>query len=325
MKAVICPQYGPPDVLQLAEVAKPTPKDNEVLIKIHAAIAGQADCAFRKGKPFIIKIIYGLRKPKFPIMGTELAGEIEAVGKAVTLFQPGDQVFGMSPDNFGAYAEYKCLPESAPLVTKAASMSYAQAAGICDGATTALTFLRDVGHIQSGQRVLINGASGAVGAYAVQHAKHFGADVTGVCSTANVEMVQALGADTVIDYTREDFTRTGQTYDIIFDTVGKSSFPRSKDALTPTGVYLCTVIKPGILAHMAWTSIMRSGKKAKFATAGLMQNKDNLTYLRDLFEAGKLKAVIDRCYPLEQLADAHRYVETGRKKGNVIITVREVA
>jgi len=320
MKAVVCTQYGPPDVLQLKEVAKPAPQDNEVLIRIHAAIAGPADCAFRKGEPFIVKLLYGLRKPKFPIIGTELAGEIEAVGKAVTLFKPGDQVFGLSANNFGAYAGYKCLSESDPLVVKSAGMTAEEAAAICDGAPTALTFLRDVAHIQPGHRVLINGASGAVGAYAVQLAKHFGAEVTGVCSTANIDRVQSLGADMVIDYTQADFTQTGQTYDIIFDAVGKRSFSQCKGVLTPKGIYLSTVLTWTIVRHMAWTA-MRGGKKAKFATAGLMQNKANLNFLKELFAAVKLQAVIDRCYPLEEIVEAHRYVETGHKKGNVVITL----
>lgn len=320
MKAVVCTTYGSPDVLQLKEVARPVPKDNEVVIRIHAAIAGPADCAFRKGEPFIIKLMYGLRKPKFAIIGTELAGEIEAVGKEVTLFKPGDQVCGMSIHSFGAYAEYICLPESAPLVIKPVSMTYAESAGMCDGATTALTFLRDIAHIQRGQNVLINGASGAVGAYAVQLAQHFGAEVTGVCSTTNVDMVKSLGADTVIDYTSVDFTQTGQTYDVIFDAVGKRSFAQCKAALTQTGIYLTTVPALTIVRDMVWTSL-RGSKKAKFAAAGLMQNKDNLIFLKEMVEAGQLHAVIDRCYPLEQLAAAHRYVETGHKKGNVVITV----
>jgi NADPH:quinone reductase-like Zn-dependent oxidoreductase len=199
-------------------------------------------------------------------------------------------------------------------------MTAEEAAAICDGAPTALTFLRDVAHIQPGHRVLINGASGAVGAYAVQLARHFGAEVTGVCSSANVDRVQALGADQVIDYTQADFTQTGQTYDIIFDAVGKRSFSQCKNALTPQGIYLSTVLTWTIIRHMAWTA-MRGGKKAKFATAGLMQNKENLNFLKELFAAGKLQAVIDRCYPLEEIVEAHRYVETGHKKGNVVITL----
>ncbi|MEO7912039.1 MAG: NAD(P)-dependent alcohol dehydrogenase, partial [Roseiflexaceae bacterium] len=223
-------------------------------------------------------------------------------------------------DRFGAHAEYMCLPETKAVIIKSANTTYQEAVGICDGAPTALTFLRDVAKLQRGQKVLINGASGAVGAYAVQLATYFGAEVTGVCSTTNVELVKSLGADTVIDYTKEDFTKTGQTYDVIFDAVGKSSFSRCKDSLTQQGVYLVTVPTLAIIRQMVWTSIS-GGKKAKFATAGLMQNKDNLNFLKELTEAGKIKAVIDRCYPLEQIAEAHRYVEKGHKKGNVVVTV----
>jgi NADPH:quinone reductase-like Zn-dependent oxidoreductase len=320
MKAIVCTAYGSPDVLQLKEVAKPTPKDNEVLIRVHAAVVGPSDCAFRKGDPFIVKLIYGLTRPKFSIQGVEFAGEIEAIGDDVSLFKSGDQVFGMSPDRFGAHAEYLCLPEAKPLIVKPANTTYEEAAGICDGATTALTFLRDVAKLQRGQHILINGASGAVGAYAVQLARYYEAKVTGVCSSANVELVKSLGADRVIDHTKTDFTSAGETYDVIFDAVGKSSFSRCKGALSRHGVYLSTVPTLGIVFQMLWTSMIGS-KKAKFATAGLMQNKENLFFLKELIEAGKLRAVIDRRYPLEQIPEAHSYVETGRKKGNVIINV----
>lgn len=318
MKAIVINQYGSADVLQLQEVAKPTPKDNEVLIKVHAAVVTPSDCAFRKGDPFIIKLIYGLLKPRIAVLGVEFSGEIEAVGKDVTLFKKGDMVFGMSPNQFGAYGEYLCLPQDTTLVTKPLQVSHQDAAAIVDGATTALTFLRDVAKVQRGQKVLVNGASGAVGIYAVQLAKYFGAEVTGVCSGVNVELVKAAGADTVIDYTKTDFTKTGATYDVIFDAVGKSSFSRCKSALTTKGVYLSTVPALGLMLQVLWTSI-GGGKKAKFTTAGLIQNKDNLNFLKGLAEEGKLKAVIDRCYPLTHIAEAHRYVETGRKKGNVII------
>jgi len=320
MQAAICTKYGPPDVLQLKEVAKPSPKQNEVLIKVHAASLTPSDIAFRKGEPLIVKLIYGLTKPRLSTQGVEFAGEVEAVGSAVKLFQPGDQVFGMSPDHFGAHAEYLCLPETKTVVIKPPQMNYEEAAALCDGGLTALTFLRDVAKLQPGQTVLINGASGAVGAAAVQLAKHFGATVTGVCSTTNIRLVQSLGADKVIDYTQADFTQSGQTYDIIFDAVGKRSFSQCKGALTPTGVYLTTVPTLAIVRDMLSTA-MRSGQKAKFATAGLMQNKTNLNFLKTLFEAGKIKAVIDRRYGLAQIAEAHRYVEAGHKKGNVVIAV----
>jgi NADPH:quinone reductase-like Zn-dependent oxidoreductase len=320
MKAVVCTQYGPPEVLQLKEVAKPTPKENQILIRIHAASITPSDCAFRKADPFIIRLIYGLTKPRNPAQGVEWAGEIEAIGPVVKTFQVGDQVFGMDPNTFGAHAEYICLPEEKPVVVKPASMSYEAAVGICDGGCTALTFLRDVAKVQPGQSVLINGASGAVGAYGVQLAKHFGAQVTGVCSSANVALVKALGADEVIDYTQADFTQASQRYDVIFDAVGKSSFARCKSALKPQGVYMTTVPSLVIVLQMGWTALAGS-KKAKFTTAGLLQSKANLNFLGELFVAGKLKAVIDRRYRLDQIIEAHRYVETGRKKGNVIITI----
>jgi NADPH:quinone reductase-like Zn-dependent oxidoreductase len=320
MRAMVCERYGPPEVFRLREVAKPTPKDDEVLIRVHAATAGPADCAFRKGDPFIIKLMYGLRRPKFPIIGVELAGEVEAVGRAVTHFKPGDRVFGMSPNSFGAYGEYTCLAETSPLIVMPPTMSYEEAVGVCDGATTALTFLRDVARLQVGQRVLVNGASGAVGAYAVQLAKLLGAEVTGVCSGANTGLVRSLGADAVIDYTAEDFSSARGSYDVIFDAVGKSSYARCKGALSASGVYLTTVPTLTIVRDMAWTAIA-GGKRAKFATAGLMQSKANLAYLAELFERRAIRAVIDRRYPLAELPEAHRYVETGRKKGNVVITL----
>lgn len=320
MRAMVCEQYGPPEVFRLSEVEQPVPAENEVLIRIRAATAGPADCAFRKGDPFLIKLMFGLRKPKFPIMGAQFAGEVQAVGSAVSSFRPGDRVMGLSPNGFGAYAEYVRMPADGLLVAIPATMSYEEAAAISDGATTALTFLRDVAKLQLGQRVLINGASGAVGAYAVQLARQFGAEVTGVCSTRNLELVRSLGAHAVIDYTAEDFTRAGHTYDVIFDAVGKSSYARCKGVLAPRGLYLTTVPSWAIVRDLLLTSLP-GGKKAKFATAGLMQTKANLLFLMELAEVGKLRAVIDRCYPLEQLAEAHRYVETGRKRGNVVINV----
>ncbi|MCD9022600.1 NAD(P)-dependent alcohol dehydrogenase [Cohnella silvisoli] len=320
MKAIVCAKYGTPDVLQLQEVEKPTPKDNEVRIRIYATVVTPSDCAFRKADPFMIRFLYGLRRPKYTILGVEFAGEIEEVGKDVKLFKKGDQVFGMSPHSFGTLAEYMCLPENKAVFIKPANATYEDAAGFCDGAPTALTFLRDKANIRSGQKVLINGASGSVGAYAVQLAKYYGAEVTGVCGTTNLELVKSLGADKVIDYTKEDFTKGGQTYDVIFDAVGKSSFSRCKDSLKQRGAYLSTVPTLGIMFQMLWTSKM-GGKKAIFTAAGLQQNKENLAFLKDLFEAGNIKSVIDRRYPLEQVTEAHRYVETGRKKGNVVIAL----
>jgi NADPH:quinone reductase-like Zn-dependent oxidoreductase len=312
--------YGSPDVLQLREVARPLPRAQEILVRVRAGVVSPADCAFRKGEPLLIKLIYGLTRPRLSTLGVEFAGEVEDVGPGVTRFKPGDQVFGMSPDRFGAHAEYLCLREDKPVITKPADTTYEEAAAILDGAPTALTFLRDVARLQRGQTVLINGASGAVGSAAVQLARAFGAKVTGVCSGANVALVRSLGADAVIDYTKEDFTRSGRTYDVIFDTVGKSTFARCRGALTPRGIYLSTVPTLDIALQMLWT-IMSSGRRARFATAGLMQNNANLAFLKDLVERGQLKALIDRRYPLEGIAEAHRYVETGHKRGNVIITV----
>ncbi len=322
MKAIVCTKYGTPEVLQLKEVEKPTPKDNEVRIKIYAAVVTPSDCAFRKADPFMVRFLYGLRRPKYTILGVELAGEIESVGKDVSVFKEGDQVYGMSPNSFGAHAEYMCLPEVNALFLKPANATFEEAAGVCDGATTALTFLRDKANIQSGQKVLINGASGAVGAYAVQLAKYYGAEVTAVCSTANVGLVKSLGADQVIDYTQEDFTKGGQTFDVIFDAVGKSSFSRCKGSLKQRGIYLSTVPTLGIMLQMLWTSKIGS-KKAIFTAAGLKQSKENLGFLKELYEVGKIKSVIDRRYPLEQTAEAHNYVEKGHKKGNVVITVHD--
>jgi NADPH:quinone reductase-like Zn-dependent oxidoreductase len=320
MKAIVCTKYGPPDVLQLQEVEKPVPEDNEVLIRIYATVASAADAMMRKGAPFIIRFFMGLRKPKNPIPGYELAGEVESVGKDVKRFKKGDQVFGET--GTGAYAEYKCLPENGVLAIKPANMTYEEAA-CCDGALSALPFLRDKGNIQSGQKVLINGASGSIGTASVQLAKYFGAEVTGVCSTTNLELVKSLGADEVIDYTKEDFTKSGQTYDIIFDTVGKKTFLQCKNSLNQKGIYLNTVMGLAILLQMLWTSKIGS-KKAMFDFTGQIpasERTKDLIFLKELVEAGKLKYVIDRRYPLEQTAEAHRYVDEGHKKGNVVITL----
>ncbi len=322
MKAAIYTEYGSPHVLQLKEVENPTPKDNEVLIKIYATTVTAVDSIFRKGNQFAARLFTGLRKPKMTMLGSELAGEIVAIGKDVTRFKVGDRILAATAD-FGTHAEYVCLPEDAALIKKPAAMTYEEAAAFCD--ITALPFLRDGANIQPGQKILINGASGAIGTVAVQLAKHFGAEVTGVCSSANVELVKSLGADEVIDYTKEDFTQNGQTYDIIFDTVGKSSFSHSKGSLKSEGVYLTPTVSLTLLWQMLWTSKIGS-KKAKIVFAGLRpageQIKD-LTFLKELFEAGQLKTVIDKIYPLEQIAEAHRYVDTGHKKGNVVITVAQ--
>jgi NADPH:quinone reductase-like Zn-dependent oxidoreductase len=323
MKAIVATAYGSPDVLQLCEVAKPAPKANEVLVRIHATTVTAAHSMMRKGVPLYGRLFIGLTRPKVAIPGTELAGEVEAVGEDVQHFKAGDQVFGATDLGGGCYAEYIALPASEPLLPKPANLSDAEAASLLDGATTALHFLRDQGEIRPGQQVLINGASGSVGSAAVQLARHFGAEVTGVCSSANVDLVRSLGAHHVIDYTQEDFTQSGQRYDIIFDAVGKSSFARCKRVLSEHGRYLSTVLGLPILLQMLWTSKVGS-QKAKFAASGLRpasEKIEDIRFLKTLMESGELKAVIDRCYPLEEVADAHRYVDTGRKKGNVVILV----
>lgn len=323
MKAIIITKYGSPEVLQVQEVAKPIPKDNEVLIKIHATTVTTSGSFMRRGVPYFGRLFTGLTKPNVSIPGTDLAGEIEAVGKDVKQFKPGDAIFAATDTNFGAYAEYTCLPEDGAIALKPANMNYEEATSICEGALTALPFLRDEGEIKSGHKVLINGASGAIGTFAVQLAKHYGAEVTGVCSTTNVEMVKSLGADRVIDYKKEDFTNSSETYDIIFDTVGKSSFSQCKNVLKPGGRYLSPVFSSGILLQMLATSII-GNKKVKFAATGLRSKEDkvkDMNFLKELIEAGHLKSVIDRRYPMEQIVEATRYVDAGHKKGNVVINI----
>ncbi len=320
MKAIVYTEYGPPDVLQLKEVAKPVPKNNEVLIKVYATTVTTADGMMRRGESLLSRIILGFRKPrkKFEIPGLELSGEIEETGPNVKRFMKGDQVYGFTGFEPGAYAEYKCMSEEGSLVIKPSNMTYEESAAVVDGASTAFFFLKDKADIQCGEKVLINGASGSIGTFAVQLAKYFGAEVTGVCSTANLELVKSLGADKVIDYTKEDFTRNGESYDIIFDTVGKSSFSRCKGSLKKNGRYVVTVMGLVPLLQTLWTRVI-GNKKVIFTMS--IEKTEALVFIKELIEAGKLKPVIDRQYPLEQIAEAHSYVEKGHKKGNVVITV----
>jgi 2-desacetyl-2-hydroxyethyl bacteriochlorophyllide A dehydrogenase len=321
MKAVVCTKYGPPDVLQVREVEKPVPKANEILVKVHATTVTTGDCRIRSftlARWFWLpgRIMYGLTKPRKKIPGNELSGEIESVGKDVIRFKKGDQVFGISwGTSFqGATAEYKCLPEDGMVATRPANLTDEEAAALPVGGLTALHFLRK-GNIQNGQKVLINGTSGSVGTFAVQLARYFGAQVTGVCSTTNIEMARSLGADIVIDYTKEDFTKNGHTYDVIFDTVGKTSFSRCKNSLKQRGRYLTT---DWPFLQALWTS-MAGSKRVIIGMAG--QNLEDLIFLKELFEAGEIRTVIDKRYPLEQTAEAHQYVDKGHKKGNVVITI----
>ena len=325
MKAIVHSRYGPPDLLQLKEVDKPVPKYHEVLIAIHATTVSSGDCNVRnftfvpKSMLPIAKVMFGIGKPwKERILGTELAGEVEGVGKGVKRFKMGDRVVASTGMAGGGHAEYACLSEKGALAIKPDSLSWEEAVAIPFGANTALYFLRDLGKIQAGQEVLIIGASGSIGSAGVQLAKHFGATVTAVCSGANVEMVKSLGADNVIDYTKEDFTRNGETYDLIFDIVGATTFDRCQRSLKPQGVFLQCIMGLTDMARILWASIA-GGKKLKGGVA--MENPERMSFITALAAAGKLRPVIDRSYPLERIVDAFKHVEQGHKKGNVVITV----
>jgi NADPH:quinone reductase-like Zn-dependent oxidoreductase len=345
MKAIIYTKYGPPEVLQLKEVEKPVPKDNEVLIKIFATTVNRTDCGFRKPEyPVIIRLINGFFKPKKQILGSEFSGVVEAVGKNVKLFKVGDEVFGLTGNNFGAHAEYVCLPEDGAIVTKPVNMNYEEAAAVCDGLMLAYNYLKEIKNL-SGKKILIYGASGSIGTAAVQLAIYLGreiiiqenenhpmtlshvqngAEVTAVCNTKNLELVKSLGANRVIDYTKEDFTKINQTFDVVFDAVGKSSYFKCKNLIKKGGVYFSTDL--GFLAQnpffALWTAVfgaMPSGKKVLFPLP--TERKEDIQFFKEIIEAGKYKAVIDRRYKLEEIVEAYKYVETEQKTGNVIITL----
>lgn len=322
MRAILCTKYGSPDVLKLGEVKKPICKDDEVLIKIHATTVTAGDCELRSFnvKPLIwipARIYMGLRKPKRAILGMELAGEIESVGKSVKTFKKGDSVFADTGFHFGSYAEYVCLPSTNAIAIKPVNMTYEEAAAVPVGGLNALHFLRKA-NIQAGEKVLIYGASGSIGTFAIQIARCFGAEVTGVCGTTNLELVKSLGANKVIDYTKEDFIKNGEIYDVIFDTKGTTSFSHIKQSLKEKGRYLSANPRVVDMVTGIWAS-MTSSKRVILDASG--QETKDLIYIKGLIEDGKIKSVIDRQYPLEEIHEAHRYVEKGHKKGNVVIKV----
>lgn len=317
MKAIVYTQYGPPGVLQLKEVEKPAPGDNEILLHIKATAANSGDWRLRKADPFAVRFLFGLMKPKVNILGSVFSGEVEQVGKDVKLFKVGDQVFGHTDMRFGAYSEYIRLPEIGTLALKPERITHTEAAVIPFGGTAALHFIKKAA-LTPGKKVLINGASGAVGSAAVQLALHFGATVTGVCSSANVDLIKSLGAHHVIDYTKEDFTGNGKKYDVIFDTVNKVSFSRSLRSLTKGGILILSAAGMSEMLQGFLTSIISS---KKVITGVISHSAEGINFLKELIESGKLKPVIDKTYPLKQLAEAHAYVERGHKKGNVAITL----
>jgi len=319
MKAIVYEKYGSPDVLELRDIEKPTPQEDEVLVKVHAASVNAMDYRFLTGTPYLARIMAGLFKPKHRILGLDVAGRVEAVGANFKRFQPGDEVFALSM-NLGTFAEYLCVSEAQMLMElKPASMTFEGAASVPFSALSAQTCLRDLGQIQSGQKVLIIGASGAVGTFAVQIAKSYGAEVTGVCSTSNLDMVRSIGADQVIDYTQEDFTQGEGRYDLIFDAVRKRSFSECKRALNPQGIYVVTAFSPALLLQQQWISMTGSQKMVPMIPKKLVER--DLQDLKELLEAGKLKPVIDRRYPLSEVPEALRYYGNGHARGKVVITV----
>jgi NADPH:quinone reductase-like Zn-dependent oxidoreductase len=321
MKACVYMQYGPPEVLQIREVPKPVPKDNEILIKIYATTVNRTDCGFRKAEYFAVRIVSGLFKPKKTILGTELAGKVEAIGKAVKSFKAGDAVFGLKCMTFGAHAEYICVPEEGSITTKPSNMSYEEAAAICEGAWLANNVLKKM-NVKASHKILINGATGSIGSAAVQLCRYYGAEITAVGNTKNLELISSLGANKVIDYLKEDFTTMEESYDFIFDAVGKSSFFKCKKLLKPGGMYISTEL------GFMWQNIflplftLFSSKKVKFPIP--VDKKEDIIFFKSLVETGKYKAIIDKRYPFDQIIEATRYVETGEKTGNVVIQVVKV-
>jgi NADPH:quinone reductase-like Zn-dependent oxidoreductase len=316
MKAVVCDRYGPPEVLRLTDVEPPVPGPDEVLIRIHATTVNRSDTETRQGAPPVARLVTGLRRPRHRILGSELAGVVEAVGPAVTEFKPGDAVFGVKAWTFGAHAEFVCIREGAALAHQPAGVDFEEAAAVCDGVVLALMGLRRA-DIRKGRSILVYGASGSIGTAAVQLSRHFGADVTAVCNTKNLELAANLGAGHVIDYTQEEFTRNGQTYDVIFDAVGKHSFRRCRDSLSPGGIYLAT----DQLFNLVLAQWTRFGDKKVIFPIPPRYTKQDVIFLKGLMEAGQYRAVIDRRYPLEDVVEASRYVDTGQKTGNVVLTV----
>jgi len=322
MIASVYTHYGPPEVLQLKEVPKPIPKNNEVLVKIHATTVNRTDTGFRVAEYFAVRIVGGLIKPKKTILGSEFAGEVESIGKDVTLFKPGDPVFGLSAYVFGTHAEYVCVPENKSIAIKPTNMSFEEAAAVCDGLMLGINYIRKI-DFKNKPKILINGASGSIGSACLQLAHHYGAKITAVCNTKNISLVKSLGADEVIDYTQQDFTNIGKLYDVVLDAVGKSTFFKCKKILKPGGVYFSTELGPG------WQNVflplitpLLGSKRVKFPIP--TDSKEDILLFKELIEAGKYKAVIDRTYPIEQIMEATRYVETGQKTGNVVITVQHI-
>ena len=321
MKAAVGRRYGPPDTVTVGDVPRPEPRDDEILVRVRAAAVGVVDGLARRGSPWYARVHFGLRRPRFPVLGCDFAGQVEAAGPAVTRFGVGEAVFGTIAPRFGAHAEYVCLPEDGAVAPKPANVSYPEAAALADA--TALCFLRDKAGLRAGQAVLVNGASGAVGSSAVQLAVHFGASVTGVCSGPHLRLVRKLGAESVLDYTRTDFTRAGRSYDVIFDVAGTSSFGRCRRVLNRGGVYLTTAPSPAIFVQMPWTARFGS-RRAVVAFTGLRsasEKREDLLVIKELAEASALTPVVGACYPLARIADAHRHVDAGHKKGSIVVTM----